>query len=148
MLDCYTLSLLSLSLILSIIIINIFIINVILEKKEKRTRWEGGFTNKTVWACLYAYYLCTNFFLLACFLVVSCKKFLCFFRLYNCVCKFDKTKDKNLLKKTNITREIFFFQNHVENDAGCLVPDLFLFLKKALYEVKASGLQLTSNHFR
>ena len=109
MLDCYTLSLLSLSLILSIIIINIFIINVILEKKEKRTRWEGGFTNKTVWACLYAYYLCTNFFLLACFLVVSCKKFLCFFRLYNCVCKFDKTKDKNLLKENNITREIFFF---------------------------------------
>ena len=62
-------------------------------------------------------------FFLACFLVVSCKKFLCFFRLYNCVCKFDKTKDKNLLKRNNITREIFFFQNHVENDAECLVRD-------------------------
>ena len=33
-------------------------------------------------------------------------------------------------------------ENHAENEAGRLVPDLFLFLKKALYEVKASGLQL------
>ena len=49
----------------------------------------------------------------------------------------------------DITREIFFFENHVENEAGRLVPDLFLFLKKALYEVKASGLQQFScNIFR
>ena len=26
----------------------------------------------------------------------------------------------------------FFFENHVENESGRLVPDLFLFLKKAL----------------
>ena len=34
-----------------------------------------------------------------------------------------------------------FFENYEENEAGRLVPDLFLFFKKALYEVKASGLQ-------
>ena len=58
-LDSYTLSLLSLSLTLSIIIIIIIIstINAILEEKEKATGWEGGFTNKTVWTCLYACYL-------------------------------------------------------------------------------------------
>ena len=63
MLDCYTLSLLSLSLTLSIsiiiiiIIITISILNAILEEKEKTTGWEGGFTNKTVWTCLYECYL-------------------------------------------------------------------------------------------
>ena len=45
--------------------------------------------------------------------------------------------------KTNI-----FFQNHAENNAGRLVPDLFLFFKKALYEIKVSGLQLSFNIFR
>ena len=30
-------------------------------KKEKTTGWEGGFTNKTVWTYLYAYYLYNNF---------------------------------------------------------------------------------------
>ena len=44
--------------------------------------------------------------------------------------------------------KIFFFKNHAENEGGKLVPDLFLFFKKALYEVKASGLQLILNHFR
>ena len=34
----------------------------------------------------------------------------------------------------------FFFKNLVENETGRLAPDLFLFFKKALYEVKASGL--------
>ena len=29
-----------------------------------------------------------------------------------------------------------------------LVPDLFLFLEKALYEVKAGGLQLSFNAYR
>ena len=32
-----------------------------------------------------------------------------------------------------------FFKNHAKNEAGRLVPDLFLFIKKALYEVKAKG---------
>ena len=45
----------------------------------------------------------------------------------------------------NITREVFFFKNHAENQTERLVPDLFLFFEKALYEVKASGLQLTIN---
>ena len=48
----------------------------------------------------------------------------------------------------SITREIFFFENHTENEAGRLVSDLFLFFKKALYEVNASGLQLSFNQFR
>ena len=48
----------------------------------------------------------------------------------------------------NITREIFFFKNHAENKAGRLVPELFLFFEKALYEVKASGLQLSFDIFR
>ena len=41
----------------------------------------------------------------------------------------------------------FFVKNHAQNVAGWLVPDLFLFVKKALYQVKASGLQLSSNIF-
>ena len=53
MLECYKSVLLSLLLTLSIIIIIIiiiiiFTINAILEEKEKATRWEGAFTNKTV----------------------------------------------------------------------------------------------------
>ena len=37
---------------------------------------------------------------------------------------------------------MFYFKNHAENEAGRLVPDLFLFFKKALYKVEASSLQL------
>ena len=36
-------------------------------------------------------------------------------------------------------RKIFFSKNHRENEAGRLVPDLFLFFEQALSEVKASG---------
>ena len=36
----------------------------------------------------------------------------------------------------------------LENKPGKLVQDLFLFVEKALYEVKASGLQLNCNIFR
>ena len=46
-----------------------------------------------------------------------------------------------------IAREIFFFKNHAENVAGKQVPDLPLFFKKALYEVKASCLLLSFNIF-
>ena len=42
-----------------------------------------------------------------------------------------------------MTREIFFFKNYVENEAVRLVPDLYLFKKKAEDEMKASGLQLS-----
>ena len=87
MLDSYALSLLPLSLTLSIIIIIIIIIptiNTVLEEKEKATGWEGGFTNETVWTCLYACYLYNNFFLFVClffgrFLVI------CFFNLKLCL---------------------------------------------------------------
>ena len=47
-----------------------------------------------------------------------------------------------------MTTEILFFKNYAENEAGRLVLYLFLFFKKALYEVKANGLQLSFNHFR
>ena len=33
-----------------------------------------------------------------------------------------------------------FFKNHAENKARRLAPDLLLNFKKALYEVKASGI--------
>ena len=45
--------------------------------------------------------------------------------------------------------KIFFFKNHAENEAGWLVPDLFLLFKRALYEgKKASGLQVSFSIFR
>ena len=40
-----------------------------------------------------------------------------------------------------------FFKNHAKNEKEGLVPDLFLFFKKALYEVNARGLKLSSNIF-
>ena len=40
---------------------------------------------------------------------------------------------------------MFPLKNNAENDAGRLVLELFLFLKKVLYEVKVSGLQLSFN---
>ena len=36
-----------------------------------------------------------------------------------------------------MTMEIFYFKNHAENEAGRLVPDLFLVFKKPSYKVKA-----------
>ena len=44
-------------------------------------------------------------------------------------------------------KNIFLFKNHTEKEAGRLIPDLFLFFKKALYEAKASGLRLSFNIF-
>ena len=49
--------------------------------------------------------------------------------------------------KENITIEIHFFINHEESVAGRLDPDLFLFFKKALYEVKGKCLQFSFNIF-
>ena len=37
---------------------------------------------------------------------------------------------------------------HAENETRKLVPNLFLFFKKALYEIKASGLELSFIIFR
>ena len=44
-----------------------------------------------------------------------------------------------------MTREIVFFKSHSENKVWGLVPDLFVFLKKALREVKASVQLLSFN---
>ena len=41
-----------------------------------------------------------------------------------------------------------FSKNHAENEIGRLDLVHFLFLKKVLYGVKASGLQLNFNIFR
>ena len=41
-----------------------------------------------------------------------------------------------------------FLKNYAENEAGKLVPDCFSFFKKALYQVKASGLHLDFTIFR
>ena len=41
-----------------------------------------------------------------------------------------------------MTRVIFSFKNHAENEAGRLVPEVF---KKFLNEVKASGVQFSFN---
>ena len=40
-----------------------------------------------------------------------------------------------------------FFLNYAENNTGKLVPDHFLFFKKVLHQVKASGLQLDFTNF-
>ena len=45
--------------------------------------------------------------------------------------------------KWNIRKQTFSFKNHAENEAGTIVPDLFLFFEKALYEAKSSGVQLS-----
>ena len=47
-----------------------------------------------------------------------------------------------------MARQIFFYKNHAENEAGRIVSDLFLLFKKAFCEVKASGLQLSFDIFR
>ena len=48
----------------------------------------------------------------------------------------------------SINRNNFFFKNHAENEAVRLVPDLFSFFRKILYEVKANGLEVSFNIFR
>ena len=51
----------------------------------------------------------------------------------------------NQLIKYN--KAYIFCKNQADNEVGRLVPDLSLFLRKALYEVKASGLQLSFDIF-
>ena len=43
---------------------------------------------------------------------------------------------------------MFFFKNYAENETERFVADLFLFFKKALYQVQENGLQLSLSHFR
>ena len=52
-----------------------------------------------------------------------------------------------LVQFVEYNKKIFSLKNHAENKADRLVPDLFLFFKKAYYEVKASGLQLSLTIF-
>ena len=47
----------------------------------------------------------------------------------------------------NIVLKIFFFTNHAESELGRLVRDLFLFFKKAFYEVKANDQHFIFNIF-
>ena len=42
---------------------------------------------------------------------------------------------------------MFFFQSYAENDARRLVSDLFLFFRKAQYEIKSNSLQLSLIYF-
>ena len=44
--------------------------------------------------------------------------------------------------------KIFFFEKHAENEERRIVPHLFLFFKKALHEIIASGLQLSFKIFQ
>ena len=43
------------------------------------------------------------------------------------------------MKLVQLTK-IFFFKNYEENKVGRLVPDLFLFFKKASNKVNSSGI--------
>ena len=48
-----------------------------------------------------------------------------------------RSKDNQTLKFGQVKEtEIFLFKDHAGNESGRLVPDLFLFFEKALYEVK------------
>ena len=62
----------------------------------------------------------------------------------NILLNISQSKD-HVIERNKIT---ISFKNHAENEAGRLVPDLFLIFKKALHEVKASGLRLRFNIFR
>ena len=42
-------------------------------------------------------------------------------------------------------KRTIFYKNHGENEAEKLVPDHFVFLKKALYVIKASCMQFSFN---
>ena len=42
---------------------------------------------------------------------------------------------------------IFFFNDHAENEAGRQVPDFFSYFKRGLYETRSSGLQFSFNIF-
>ena len=55
----------------------------------------------------------------------------------------------NEIWSSNRIRKIFFLKNHVGNKIGKLVSDpSFSFFEKALFELEASGLQLSFNKFR
>ena len=47
-----------------------------------------------------------------------------------------------------IRKKTFLFKTHAENEAWILVPDRILFFKRALFEIRASKLQLSFIIFR
>ena len=59
--------------------------------------------------------------------------------------KYNQTVKVGQLIEHN-TRNIFF-KNYEENEAGRLVPNLFLFFKKVLCKVKTGGQHLSFNKF-
>ena len=61
-----------------------------------------------------------------------------------------QSKDNQTVKFGQVieyNKRNIFIKNHAQNEAGGLVPDLFLCFKKVLYEVKESVLQLSFNIF-
>ena len=66
------------------------------------------------------------------------------FKIYD-VTNRETNNPKEIRSVNRIKREMSFFQKSCKKEAGRLVPDLFLFFKQALYEVKASGLHLSFN---
>ena len=54
----------------------------------------------------------------------------------------------NILQSKEYNKTKIFFINQAENEAGRLVPDLFLFFLKASDNLKVGGLQLSFNIIR
>ena len=50
--------------------------------------------------------------------------------------------DNGIWSVNRIYQEKYIFQKSCRNEAGRQVPDLSLFFQKALFKVKASGLQV------
>ena len=48
---------------------------------------------------------------------------------------------------TECNKRSIFLKNNAENEIGRLVPDLFLFFRKTLNEIRASRRQLSFNIF-
>ena len=59
--------------------------------------------------------------------------------------KINQAKNYGQLIEYNVRN--IFFKKHAENEAGKLVPDLFLFFEKVLYKVKTSDQHLKFNIF-
>ena len=62
-----------------------------------------------------------------------------------------RSKDNQTMKFGKLTeydKRNISIKNHAENEAERLVPDLFLYFRKVLFEVKVSGLQLSFNIYR
>ena len=62
--------------------------------------------------------------------------------------KVKTTRQRNLVCQQNKMRKIFFIKKYKVNQVGRLVPNHFLFIRRALYEVKRRDMQLTFNLFR